>query len=298
MKYSKAPLDYCQILSLLKSRGLLIKDEDQAIKNLKVISYFRLANYLSPMEQDKVLHVYKPNSYFENAIRIYYFDKELRSIIFDAIQSIEIALRSKCTNLVSLKYGAFWFADPTLFNDISIFNQCISLIKSEISRSKEDFISEHYQKYSSPVFPPAWKTLEVVSFGTLSKIITNLKDNAIKKKIAREFNLPQHLVLENWMKCLVNLRNCIAHHARVWNRNFPTIPQIDISLRGNWIESSNISKVKLYPQVCLIEYLIQNINLESKFKDKLIELLHNNPNIDIKAMGFPRYWGSDPLWKF
>ncbi len=77
-----------------------------------------------------------------------------------------------------------------------------------------------------------------------------------------------------------------------------TIPQIDISLRGNWIQSSNISKVKLYPQVCLIEYLIQNINLESKFKDKLIELLHSNPNIDIKAMGFPRYWESDPLWKF
>ena len=29
-KYSKAPLDYCQILSLLKSRGLLIKDKDIA----------------------------------------------------------------------------------------------------------------------------------------------------------------------------------------------------------------------------------------------------------------------------
>ena len=120
---------------------------------------------------------------------------------------------------------------------------------------------------------------------------------AIKKKIAREFNLPQHLVLENWMKCLVNLRNCIAHHARVWNRNFPSIPQIDIPLRGNWIHNSNLTKVKLYPQVCLIEYLIQNINLESKFKNKLIELLHNNPNIDIKAMGFPINWQNEPLWK-
>ena len=99
------------------------------------------------------------------------------------------------------------------------------------------------------------------------------------------------------MKCLVNLRNCIAHHARVWNRNFPSIPQIDIPLRGNWIHNSNLTKVKLYPQVCLIEYLIQNINLESKFKNKLIELLHNNPNIDIKAMGFPINWQNEPLWK-
>ena len=100
------------------------------------------------MELDKVTHQFKPNSYFENAIRLYYFDKELRGIIFDAIQSIEIALRSKITNLVSLKYGAFWFMEPTLFKDNIIFNQCLSLVKNEILRSKEDFISEHYKKYT------------------------------------------------------------------------------------------------------------------------------------------------------
>lgn len=296
MKYSKAPLDYCQILSLLKSRGLLIKDKDIAINHLKVISYFRFANYLTPMECDKILHVYKPNSYFENAIRLYYFDKELRGIIFDAIQSIEIALRSKITNFVSLKYGAFWFMEPTLFKDNIIFNQCLSLVKNEILRSKEDFISEHYKKYTGPDFPPAWKTIEVISFGTLSKILSNLKDSSIKKLIAREFNLPQHLVLENWVKCLVNLRNCIAHHARVWNRNFPAIPQFNISLRGKWVSNFNVNHVKLYLQLCLIEYFIQNIHVECRFKEKLIELLDKNPTIDINAMGFPKNWKNEALW--
>ncbi|MBR2619180.1 MAG: Abi family protein [Paludibacteraceae bacterium] len=296
MKYSKAPLDYCQILSLLKSRGLLIKDKDIAINHLKVISYFRFANYLTPMECDKILHVYKPNSYFENAIRLYYFDKELRGIIFDAIQSIEIALRSKITNFVSLKYGTFWFMEPTLFKDNIIFNQCLSLVKNEILRSKEDFISEHYKKYTGPDFPPAWKTIEVISFGTLSKILSNLKDSSIKKLIAREFNLPQHLVLENWVKCLVNLRNCIAHHARVWNRNFPAIPQFNISLRGKWVSNFNVNHVKLYPQLCLIEYFIQNIHVECRFKEKLIELLDKNPTIDINAMGFPKNWKNEALW--
>ena len=296
MKYSKAPLDYCQILSLLKSRGLLIKDKDIAINHLKVISYFRFANYLTPMECDKILHVYKPNSYFENAIRLYYFDKELRGKIFDAIQSIEIALRSKITNFVSLKYGTFWFMEPTLFKDNIIFNQCLSLVKNEILRSKEDFISEHYKKYTGPDFPPAWKTIEVISFGTLSKILSNLKDSSIKKLIAREFNLPQHLVLENWVKCLVNLRNCIAHHARVWNRNFPAIPQFNISLRGKWVSNFNVNHVKLYPQLCLIEYFIQNIHVECRFKEKLIELLDKNPTIDINAMGFPKNWKNEALW--
>lgn len=34
---------------MLKERGLIITDEQKEIDNLKVISYFRLANYFRPM---------------------------------------------------------------------------------------------------------------------------------------------------------------------------------------------------------------------------------------------------------
>lgn len=94
MRYSKQPLDYLEILKLLKSRGLIIRDESMAIECLKVVSYFRLDNYFHPMESDKIRHIFKPNSYFENAIDLYEFDRDLRELIFTAIQAIEIALRS------------------------------------------------------------------------------------------------------------------------------------------------------------------------------------------------------------
>lgn len=84
---------------------------------------------------------------------------------------------------------------------------------------KRRFLIEHYAKYDTPPYPPAWKTLEVSSFGTLSKLYCNLSDNNLKKQIARELGLPQHLYLESWIKSLSVLRNCIAHHARIWNRN-------------------------------------------------------------------------------
>ena len=93
MRYSKQPLDFPDILNLLKSRGLIVQDESKAIECLKVISYFRLDNYFHPMESDKILHTFKPNSYFENAVDLYTFDSKLRTLIFSAIQSIEIALR-------------------------------------------------------------------------------------------------------------------------------------------------------------------------------------------------------------
>ena len=297
MKYSKAPLDYSQQIEMLKKRGLLIADEKEATDYLKVISYFRLANYLRPMELDKEKHQYKPNSYFENAIDLYYFDKELRSIIFTAVQSIEIALRAKMIHYISLKYGAFWFMDESLFKDKNIHQQCLIQIKQELSRSKEDFITEHQAKYTEPEMPPVWKTLEVTSFGTLSKLFCNINDNTVKKQIAREFNLPQHLILESWVKCAVNLRNCLAHHARVWNRNFPIMPQLNGSFRGYWIKNTNIPMVKLYPQLCYLTYMQNQIHKNNTFKQQLKALIQAHPNVDIMAMGFPRDWENETIWK-
>ena len=297
MIYSKTPLDYTAIIKMMKSRGLIIVDEQKAINFLKVISYFRLANYLRPMEKDKEKHLYKPNSRFENAIDLYYFDKELRGIIFSAVQSIEIALRSKMIHHISLKHGAFWFMDASLFKDNNIYQQCLTLMRQEMVRSKEDFITEHRAKYSEPDMPPVWKILEVTSFGTLSKLFCNLKDNSVKKVIAREFNLPQHLILESWVKCAVNLRNCLAHHARVWNRNYPTMPQLNASFRGNWIRNKNLSMAKLYPQLCYLEYMHSQIHSNNSFKKQLNLLLDEHPNVDISAMGFPKDWLCEPLWK-
>ena len=297
MKYSKTPLDYNQQIEMLKKRGLLIADEKEATDYLKVISYFRLANYLRPMESDKEKHLYKTNSYFENAIDLYYFDKELRSLIFTAVQSIEIALRAKMIHYISLKYGAFWFMDKSLFKEKDIHQQCLIQIKQELLRSKEDFITDHQAKYTEPEMPPVWKTLEVTSFGTLSKLFCNINDNAVKKQIAREFNLPQHLVLESWVKCAVNLRNCLAHHARVWNRNFPIMPQLNGSFRCSWIKNTNLPMVKLYPQLCYLAYMQDRIHKGSLFKQQLKALLQAHPNVDIIAMGFPKKWENEPLWK-
>ena len=117
MDYTKQPLDYPQILQMLKDRGLIIRDDNDASAQLKIMSYFRLANYLRPMEQDKTTHVFKPNSHFDNAVNLYYFDKKLRALLFTAIQSFEIALRSKLIHHFSMAYGSFWIMDRSLFAD-------------------------------------------------------------------------------------------------------------------------------------------------------------------------------------
>ena len=282
---------------MLKNRGLLFDDEQAAIECLKNISYFRLANYWRPLESDKVNHVFMPKSKFENVVALYDFDKELRVLVFSAVQSIEIALRTKVIQVISSNYGAFWFADESLFSNTTIFSKCLTSIKDELKRSKEDFLVEYFIKYDDPPYPPAWKTLEVSSFGTLSKLYCNFSENSVKKQIAREFGLPQHLYLESWIKSLSVLRNCIAHHARIWNRKYPWKPKLPEKLQNPWIQNKVIPQEKLYAQLCCVAYLLDAIHPKNGFKQRLKALLSKYAIVDVAAMGFPKLWYNELLWK-
>ena len=297
VEYTNQALDIEQQIERLERNGLIITDKEYAIRILSIISYFRLANYWRPMEIDKVNHLFKPNSTFENALSLYYFDKELRALIFSAIQSIEIALRTKIIHNFSLSHGPFWFMNNELMKSCKQQEENLSSLSKELSRSKEDFIKEHFQKYTSPVMPPAWKTLEVASFGVLSKLYGNFKDKAVKKKIAREFHVPQHEYLESWMRSIAVLRNCCAHHARIWNRRFSIIPQIPQTMQSAWIVNIDFDNTKLYPLLCCVVYWLNSIYDDNSFTLKFKSLLKEYPNIDIAAMGFPEDWENEPLWK-
>ena len=297
MNYEKEPIGYPQQIATLRQRGLVIADESYALRQLGIISYFRLASYWRPMEADKVNHIFKPNSTFENAVSLYYFDKQLRALLFTLVQSLEIALRTKVIHHVGMKYGAFWFTDESLCANMQLYVSNLSHIQAELSRSKEDFIQEHVAKYANPKFPPVWKTLEVVPFGTLSKLFENLSDRSVKKVIAAEFNLPHRKFLESWIKCASVLRNTIAHHARIWNRKFPYKPLLPKKLPGKWIDVSNLREEKLYSQLCVLKYLEDAIHPSNRFSDDLKCLIESYPNVDIMAMGFPDDWKTQPLWK-
>lgn len=248
------------------------------------------------MEMDKSLHLFKPNSKFENALSLYYFDKELRALIFSAIQSIEIALRTKVIHVFSTNYGPFWFLDENLMRSNKLQQENIMSIRKELDRAKEDFIQEHYKKYAAPDMPPAWKTLEVTSFGVLSKLYGNFKDKSVKKKIARSFGVPQHEYLESWMRSIAVLRNCCAHHARVWNRRFSMTPQLPKTMNEKWIGNLNVDNHKLYVLLCCLVYWLNSIYGNNEFVKNFKVLLNKYPNVDTTAMGFPTNWEDEPLW--
>lgn len=295
--YSKQPLSIADQISLLKSRGLTFADEKAAEKVLGEVSYFRIAAYLRPMEADKQSHQFKRGATFENAVALYEFDNDLRHLLFSAIQRIEVALRSKIIQHFSMQHSAFWFLEMSLHESEHRFLENLTSLDREVVRSKEDFIKDHFYKYDKPEFPPAWKTLELVSLGTLSKLYYNFADNQVKKRIAREFNLPQHEVLESWMRSLSALRNYCAHHSRLWNRMLTSPPQLSVNLRGNWIANRQVDANKLYAVLCCIVYWLDSMQYGNDFKLQFKTILKKYPSIDTAAMGFPNGWENEAVWK-
>lgn len=301
MIYDKPPITIDDQIAKLQRRGLEFDNIELAKKYFSHISYYRLAGYWWPMYADKETHIFKPNSQFNDVIALYNFDHKLRMLIFDVIEKIEISLRTKLIYHLSHEYDPWWFEERTIFNDTQSLTQTLFKIQEEVERSKDIFIKEHKKKYKDDRrFPPAWKTLELTSFGSLSRLYGNLK-NDIKSKeiIAQELGAVNHTYLPSWLQSIAQIRNFCAHHSRLWNKNLPGTVKLLAKPPYKWIKSvpKEGEFQHLYIHLCLMRYLLNVIEPPNKFNIRLKALMKKyENNVDPKALGFKVGWEEEPLW--
>jgi abortive infection bacteriophage resistance protein len=253
------------------------------------------------MQADKATHIFKPGTTIEDVIALYNFDRELRILLFDVIERIEISLRTKLIYHLAHEINPWWFESAENFKNIDSHSKCLISIDRELTQSKDTFIKEHYKKYNSDEKrPPCWKTLEVVSFTTLSKLYANLNPK-IKTKdiIARELNTVNHTYLQSWLQAIAQIRNICAHHGRLWNKNLPGRPKLLPNPPAPWV--SNVPPVtehhKIYVHLCCMKYLLDAVSPGHHFRNKLIALLANYPTVDSNALGFKKDWQDEALWE-
>ena len=112
-------------------------DETFASDILSKVSYFRLKPYWWDMRDQETDEDFLPNSDFSLATQRYDFDREMRLILFEAIEGIEIALRTKMINHLSQTNGGLWYLDESLFENKDLFTEHILDLKEEFDRSKD-----------------------------------------------------------------------------------------------------------------------------------------------------------------
>jgi abortive infection bacteriophage resistance protein len=272
---------------------------NDAPRFLSNISYYRLKGYWWEMQDDKFNHHFAPNSFFEDILDLYNFDKHFRLIVFNAIERIEIALRTKLIYHLSLAYGPLWYMSSTIFQDTKRFASFLEKVNTDLISSSEEFIVKHFENHPHEM-PESWKALEVLTLGTLSKMYSNLKHQLPEKnKIANEFGLNNQKYLVSWLLTITVIRNIIAHHGRLWNRVIinkydwpPTSPRPILKYIPN-----NHQRRKIFPILSAIIYLNNKISPGHQIKQELINLFVLFPNTKLSKMGFPANWQNEPIWK-
>src|SRR5690554_6374082 len=99
--YDKPAQTFRQQLELLKSRGLVIADESEALNQLSAISYYRLSGYWYPFrertEQGHVTSRFRQGTSFDQVLALYEFDRQSHFLVMDAIERVEVAVRTRLT---------------------------------------------------------------------------------------------------------------------------------------------------------------------------------------------------------
>lgn len=313
--YEKSPISIEEQVQKLKSRGLIIDDEALAAKYLSNISYYRLRAYTYPFQDnsdpEKHHEFLRKDINFKDIIDLYCFDRRLRFLVFNALEKVEVALRAKITQrYCETTNDSHWYMEESLFKDDAYlkdgkseykYNTLMEDIEDEVDRSEEDFIKHYYHRYSEPDMPPSWMALEVVSFGTLSRLYELLVKDDQKKAVAKELGLNKVDILENWMHAFSNLRNCCAHHSRIWNRRFIVNLQLPTNADYTFLDRNTIActkRNKLFAYLCCIKYILDIVSPDNDFLANLQTLIAQGGSLlSLKDMGFPDNWKQLGVWK-
>ena len=299
MDYSKPPLCVEDQVRLLKSRGLIIEDEEFAKHILSNISYYRFRAYTEPFQDtEDPNHPFVTTITFEEVHQLYVFDRKLRLYIFDALEKIEVALRTKLINTYALATGdSHWHEKEENYKESKYFQINMDCIEEEVTRSKEKYIDHYKATYSYPELPPSWMTLEVVSLKSLAFLYKNLKNDKHKSEIAIRFGLAEPDVLETWLLDLVELRNSCAHHGRIWNRMYSVDLKIPKIISHVYLKNSDVDKRRLYLTLSNMLYLMRIITPNTGFSSRIKKLFDKYPIAKGATMGFPVGWENEELWK-
>lgn len=297
--FDKPPLPILDQIEQLKERGMLITDPDRAIHYLTHIAYYRLSGYWHPFQVNNGdgTHRFKEGVSFDLILQHYIFDRELRLLIMDAIERVEISLRNQWSCALSMTHGAHAYLKPDLFCSHGEHAKCLASLARGVTSSQEMFVKHYLKTYDQPDLPPVWAACKIMTLGQLSLWYKIIKEPALRQRIANSYYLDEK-ILVSLFHHLTTVRNCCAHHSRLWNRRFTVIMKLprkkpyELTLNLNYD-----SERYLYNTLVMLAYMMDIINPGHHWKERLGELFTRHPDVSKQAMGFPDDWQNRPIWK-
>ena len=298
MEFTKPALTFVQQAEQLMQRGMT-GDKSQIIEKLQAVSYYRLSGYWFPYQNSN--DTFLTGTSLDKVWNHYTFDRQLRLLILDAIERIEVSVRTHICNQHVLKYDAFAYLENNKLPGLSSedYAECIGKVKGEVNRNKEkeQFLKKFFATYGDThTMPPLWMAVEVMSFGRTVSLFRGCEPQ-IKKYVAKQYGISDQ-VLESWLLSLNTVRNICAHHGRLWNKTLGLRPSIPRAKKHpHWHSPVQLDNDKVFIALTILKYFLDKIAPQSSWDQRLHKLLDDYPRISKRKMGFPPNWQDCPIWE-
>ena len=298
--YTKPWLSVTDQVKQLESRGLLVTDHADAEIFLRHINCYRFTGYCLAFEHPR--HVFPAGVTFDHVKASCQFDASLRDLFNEALEIIEIDLRTVVAYYFGSRYSAFGHTAVTSFHsqfDKKItHNDWLKEIGRETGRSKELFIKHFEQKYTQYPDLPVWIMTEIMTFGSLARMIRAMH-KPDRQSVAAEYGVPAR-VLFSLALHLNYVRNLCAHHSRLWDRRWSI--QSDLPNEPDWQNANAVSNQRLFATLLLMRKLmLRSPHLRTdadQWRDRVTTLLKTPPAVANAAalMGLTANWQTHPVW--
>lgn len=303
--YGKPPLTFIQQLQKLKTKGLHVNDDVEALRQLASVSYYRLSGYWYPFRHKdrhgNLTGSLIPGTTIKKVLDLYEFDRRLRILVMDAIERVEVAVRTQLTYHIGHAYGPFGHTSAANFHSGFDHASWLMKLETETSRSSDAFITHYRNQYRGFPRIPIWMSTEVMTLGSLSVLYRGLKKNQAtglhdRKPIADYFRL-HHKRLSDWLHVLTYVRNLCAHHGRLWNRELAIRP--DNAKDPQWLPPITPRNDRVFYILLMLRHLQRCSGNGNDWAISVSNLLQEVDAIPFYrlSMGIPNHWREHPVWR-
>lgn len=291
-------------IEILKSKGLIIHDEQKAMQILFRENYFFINGYRHLFMRSIKESRFIEGTTFDELYAMFTFDRRIRNIMFKYILVIENNIKSIISYQLSKKYG---FREKDYLNPKNFcqdhlksrqVNDVLNKMKRQIRvNGAEHTATMHY--ISNYGYIPMWILVKVLSFGIISELYNILKKEE-QQNIAEIYGIEID-TLSTYLNILSNFRNLCAHEEILYDhRTQRMIPdskyhyELAIDMTD---DEYNYGKNDLFAVIIIMKYmlsdvefvqLINEIGYEIDILDGKVDVVPIN--LILNKIGFPDNW--------
>ena len=293
-----------QQIEILRSRNLIINDEESAKDILLRENYFFINGYRHMFLDVEKGKNFLDGTTFEELYAVFTFDRNIRNIMFKNLLIVENNIKSIISYQLSKKYGFKEkdYLDPKNFTQDSLKARHVYDILNKMKRQirvngKQHTATLHY--LSNYGYIPMWILVKVLSFGIIAELYSILKlEDQIA--IANLYNLDPD-TLSNYLYLLSNFRNLCAHEDILYDHR--TQREISDNKYHYLLDIEKVDDHYIYGKNDLfaVVIMLKELLTEKEFTEFITELGYEIDILDGKVnvvplnlilnkLGFPNNW--------